>query len=175
MARWCSAVRTTGAWRSWRASPAVPWSGASRPPRSSRARRRSWAAGVAAATTSRRPVAGIPSDLTTLSPPPARRSSWRSAPSSRKPPMRVLAIDHGSARAGCAVSDPTGTIARPLGVIEPPDPQEVAELVGEHGADLVVVGLPVSLDGAEGKQAADARAFTDELAAILDVHVKTYD
>jgi len=89
--------------------------------------------------------------------------------------MRVLAIDHGSARAGCAVSDPTGTIARPLGVIEPPDPQQVAELVGEHGADLVVVGLPVSLDGIEGKQAADARAFTDELAAILDIPVETYD
>ena len=69
--------------------------------------------------------------------------------------MRVLAIDHGTARAGCAISDPTGTIARPLGVIEPPDPQQVAELVGEHGADLVVVGLPVSMDGAEGKQAAD--------------------
>ncbi len=89
--------------------------------------------------------------------------------------MRVLAIDHGEARAGCAVSDPTGTIARPLGVIEPPDPQEVAELAAEHGADLVVVGLPVSLNGAEGKQAADARAFRDELATILDVPVETYD
>jgi putative holliday junction resolvase len=89
--------------------------------------------------------------------------------------MRILAIDHGAARAGCAISDPTGTIARPLGVIEPPDPQAVAELVAEHGADLVVVGLPVSLDGAEGKQAADVRAFRDELAAILDVPVETYD
>lgn len=89
--------------------------------------------------------------------------------------MRILAIDHGAARAGCAISDPTGTIARPLGVIEPPDPHEVAELVGEHGADLVVVGLPVSLDGAEGKQAADVRAFRDELAAIVDVPVETYD
>ena len=87
----------------------------------------------------------------------------------------MLAIDHGSARAGCAISDPTGSIARPLGVIEPPDPREVAELVGEHGADLVVVGLPVSLDGTEGKQATDARAFRDELAAILDVPVETYD
>jgi putative holliday junction resolvase len=89
--------------------------------------------------------------------------------------MRVLAIDHGAARAGCAVSDPTGSIARPLGVIEPPEPQKAAELVAEHGAELVVVGLPVSLDGAEGKQAADARAFRDELAAILDVPVETYD
>jgi len=89
--------------------------------------------------------------------------------------MRVLAIDHGAARAGCAISDPTGTIVRPLGVIEPPDPQKIAELVAEHDADLVVIGLPVSLSGAEGTQAGEARAFRDELAAIVDVPVNTYD
>jgi putative Holliday junction resolvase len=89
--------------------------------------------------------------------------------------MRILAIDHGAARAGSAVSDPTGTIASPLGVIEPPEPQKAAELVVEHDADLVVIGLPVSLDGTEGKQAAEARAFRDELAAIVDVPVETYD
>ena len=89
--------------------------------------------------------------------------------------MRVLAIDHGAARTGCAISDPTGTIARPLGVIEPPDPHRIAELVAEHHADLVVVGLPVSLTGAEGTQAAQARAFRDELAATIDVPVDTYD
>src|SRR5256885_1157601 len=73
--------------------------------------------------------------------------------------MRVLAIDHGKARAGCAISDPTGTIARPLGVIESPDPQKVAELVAEHDADLVVVGLPVSLGGAEGALADRVRGM----------------
>ena len=89
--------------------------------------------------------------------------------------MRVLAIDHGSARAGCAVSDPTGTIARPLGVVEPPDPQAVAALAADNQAELVIVGLPVSLSGAEGPQAAEARAFRDALAMILDVPVETYD
>jgi putative holliday junction resolvase len=89
--------------------------------------------------------------------------------------VRILAIDHGAARAGCAISDPTGTIARPLGVIEPPDPHRFAELVAEHDADLVVVGLPVSLGGTEGAQAAQARAFMDELASIVDVPVETYD
>jgi putative holliday junction resolvase len=89
--------------------------------------------------------------------------------------MRVLAIDHGAARAGCAISDPTGTIARPLGVIEPPDPHKAAELVAEHDAEHVVIGLPVSLDGIEGRQAAEARAFRDELAANVDVPVDTYD
>ncbi len=89
--------------------------------------------------------------------------------------MRILAIDHGAARAGCAISDPTGTIARPLGVVEPPDPKAVANLAREHDAELVVVGLPVSLSGAEGRQAADARAFREALAAILDLPVETYD
>jgi putative holliday junction resolvase len=89
--------------------------------------------------------------------------------------MRILAIDHGAARAGCAISDPTGTIARPLGLIEPPEPERVAELVAEHDADLVVVGLAVSLGGAEGTQAAQARKFRDELAEIVDVPVDTYD
>ncbi len=89
--------------------------------------------------------------------------------------MRVLAIDHGSARAGCAISDPTGTIARPLGVVEPPDPRAVAELAASHQAELVIVGLPVSLSGAEGPQASEARAFRDALAVILDLPVETYD
>ena len=73
--------------------------------------------------------------------------------------MRVLALDHGTARVGCAISDPSGTLATPLAVIEPPEPRAVAELVAEHGAELVVVGLPVHLSGAEGSQAALARTF----------------
>jgi putative Holliday junction resolvase len=89
--------------------------------------------------------------------------------------VRVLAVDHGSARAGCAISDPSGTIARPLGVVEPPDPEAVARLAGENGAELVVVGLPVSLDGTEGAQARSAREFGRELAEHLDVPVETYD
>jgi putative Holliday junction resolvase len=89
--------------------------------------------------------------------------------------VRILAVDHGAARAGCAISDPTGTIARPLDVIEPPDPQAVAELAVEHEVELVVVGLPVSLSGGEGPQASEARAFKDALAKILDVPVETYD
>jgi putative Holliday junction resolvase len=60
-------------------------------------------------------------------------------------------------------------------VIEPPEPRSVAELVAEHDAELVVVGLPLSLSGDEGAQAAKALAFRDDLAAILEVPVKTYD
>jgi putative Holliday junction resolvase len=89
--------------------------------------------------------------------------------------VRVLAIDHGSARCGCAISDPTGTLARPLPVIEPPDPRAVAELVSGHGVDLVVIGLPIGLSGRAGAQAAAVRRFRDEVAAIVDVPVETYD
>lgn len=89
--------------------------------------------------------------------------------------MRILALDHGSARCGCAISDPTGTIVRPLEPISPPEPAAVAGLVAEHGVELVLVGLPVSLDGAEGAQAAEARRFSDRVAALIDVPVETYD
>lgn len=89
--------------------------------------------------------------------------------------MRVLAIDHGEARAGCALSDPSGTIARPIEVIQPPDPAVVAELVDEYAVELVVVGLPVSLDGAEGAQARSARAFGDEVSELISIPVETYD
>ncbi len=92
---------------------------------------------------------------------------------------RVLALDYGSARCGCAVSDPTGTLATPLEAIADPgsDPgiARIAALVGEQGAERVVVGLPVSLSGEEGPQAAEARAFAARLAAALDVPVETYD
>lgn len=89
--------------------------------------------------------------------------------------MRVLAIDHGTARAGCAICDPSETVVRPLEVLEPPDPAAVASRAAEHDAELVVVGLPVSLNGAEGPQAAVAREFRDLLAEALDVPVDTYD
>ena len=89
--------------------------------------------------------------------------------------MRILALDHGAARVGAAICDPTETLARPLGVVEPPDTDAVAELVSEHEAELVIVGLPVSLSGEEGEQAAAARAFAVELAGKLEVPVEQYD
>jgi putative pre-16S rRNA nuclease len=89
--------------------------------------------------------------------------------------MRVLALDHGTVRIGAALSDPSGTLATPLPVIEPPEPSAVAEIVAEHGVERVVVGLPLHLSGEEGSQAALARTFCGELEAMLDVPVETYD
>lgn len=89
--------------------------------------------------------------------------------------MRVFAIDHGTARAGYAVCDPTETIVRPLGALEPPDPAGLRSLAEDSDAELIVVGVPVSLDGTEGEQARIAREFADRLAEVVDVPVETYD
>ena len=89
--------------------------------------------------------------------------------------MRVLALDYGAARCGCAISDPTGVLARPLPVLEPPEPRAVARLVEAHGVELVVVGLPVGLSGEEGAQAEVVRRFRDDVAKLVDVPVETYD
>jgi putative Holliday junction resolvase len=93
--------------------------------------------------------------------------------------MRVLALDHGAARCGVAVSDPTGTLATPVGVVERPDTkrglERIVALVHEHDAALVVVGLPLSLSGGDSAQTAEARAFADRLRERLEVPVDLYD
>ena len=89
--------------------------------------------------------------------------------------MRILALDHGAVRCGCAVSDPTGTIVTPIDPISPPDPAAVASVVSERGVDAVLVGLPVSLDGTEGAQAAEARRFAAAVAELVEIPVETYD
>jgi putative holliday junction resolvase len=89
--------------------------------------------------------------------------------------MRILALDYGTARIGCAISDPSGTLSTPLPVIEPPEPRSVAELVAQYEVERVLVGLPLHLSGEEGAQAKLTRTFCAELEAILDVPVETYD
>jgi putative pre-16S rRNA nuclease len=89
--------------------------------------------------------------------------------------VRVLALDHGTARIGCAISDPSGTLATPLPTIEPPEPRSVAELVASYEVERVVVGLPLHLSGEEGAQVELVRTFCGELEAVLDVPVETYD
>jgi putative Holliday junction resolvase len=89
--------------------------------------------------------------------------------------LRVLALDHGTVRIGCALSDPSGTLSTPLPVIEPPEARAVAELVAEHEVECVVVGLPLHLSGEEGSQAGLARSFCAELEAMLSIPVETYD
>ncbi|MGB7587646.1 MAG: Holliday junction resolvase RuvX [Solirubrobacterales bacterium] len=89
--------------------------------------------------------------------------------------VRVLALDYGTARIGCAISDPSGTIATPVPTVEPPEPRAVADLVEAYGAERVVVGLPLHLSGKEGSQAELTRSFCAELEALVDVAIETYD
>lgn len=93
--------------------------------------------------------------------------------------MKVLALDYGSARTGVAVSDPTGTLARPFGVVERAGSQagleELARLVREEEAERVVVGLPLTMRGARGEQAVETELFAERLRTVLDVPVELYD
>lgn len=93
--------------------------------------------------------------------------------------MRVLGLDIGEKRIGVAVSDPTGTVATPLVVLEAAgvlgDGRALARLVDEYEARLVVAGLPRSLDGSEGAQADRVRASVARIERLLPIPVVLYD
>jgi putative holliday junction resolvase len=93
--------------------------------------------------------------------------------------VKVLALDYGSARTGVAVSDPTGTLARPVGVVERAATDDglrrVAELVRAEEAERVVVGLPLTLRGERGAQAQETERFIEALSRELDVPVEAFD
>ncbi len=93
--------------------------------------------------------------------------------------MKVLALDYGSARTGVAVSDPTGTLARPLEVVEHASTtaglERLAELVEREGVERIVVGLPVTLRGERGAQAEETEAFVSALSAVTEVPIESFD
>jgi putative Holliday junction resolvase len=95
--------------------------------------------------------------------------------------MRVLALDYGSARCGCALSDPTATIATPIDPVLGPATRRglgrLAELVSSNEVTQVVVGLPLSLSGGDSDQTRETRAFAERLARRLgpDVPVSLQD
>jgi putative pre-16S rRNA nuclease len=93
--------------------------------------------------------------------------------------MRVLALDYGRARCGCAVSDPTGVLASPVEPVRAPTTRRgrarLRALVRELGVERVVVGLPLSLAGGDSAQTVETRAFADRLAQELPVPVELYD
>ncbi|HTN25396.1 MAG TPA: Holliday junction resolvase RuvX [Solirubrobacteraceae bacterium] len=93
--------------------------------------------------------------------------------------MRVLALDYGSARCGCALSDPTGTLATPIEPILRPATRKglarVGDLVREREVGRVVVGLPLSLSGADSAQTRETREWAARLAERIDVPVELYD
>ncbi|HSZ06295.1 MAG TPA: Holliday junction resolvase RuvX [Solirubrobacteraceae bacterium] len=98
-----------------------------------------------------------------------------------EPRMRVLALDYGSARCGCALSDPTGTIVTPIEAVARPATKRgfahLRELVRERAVERVIVGLPLSLDGSDTDQTRETRAFAAELSQRLgdEVAVEMHD
>jgi putative holliday junction resolvase len=93
--------------------------------------------------------------------------------------VKVLALDYGSARTGVAVSDPTGTLARPLEVVEnasaPAGLKRLVELVEREGVEQIVVGSPVTLRGERGAQAEETDAFVSALRAVTAVPIESFD
>jgi putative Holliday junction resolvase len=93
--------------------------------------------------------------------------------------VKIVALDYGSARTGVAVSDPTGTIARPLETVERAASEaglaRLAAIVIEQKAERIVVGLPLTLRGEHGAQAVETDRFVEALEAAVDVPVERFD
>jgi putative Holliday junction resolvase len=94
--------------------------------------------------------------------------------------VRALGVDLGSKRIGIAVSDRSGTIASPLTVVArsgnvAADHRRIAALVAEEEAEMVVVGLPLNMNGSSGPAAQAAIREAAALATVVDVPVETFD
>jgi uncharacterized YceG family protein/putative transcription antitermination factor YqgF len=93
--------------------------------------------------------------------------------------MRVLALDYGSARCGCALSDPTGTLATPIEAVERPATRKgmarLAALVREREVGRVVVGLPLGLSGEDTAQTGETRAFAARLGEAVGLSIDLFD
>ena len=93
--------------------------------------------------------------------------------------MKVVALDYGSARTGVAVSDPTGTVARPLTTVRRAATDagfnELLTVIDSAEAQLVVVGLPLTLRGERGEQARETEEFVERLRTACRIPVETYD
>jgi len=93
--------------------------------------------------------------------------------------LKVLALDFGSARTGVAVSDPTGTVARPVTTVERAATDagfaKLLEVIAAEEPEVVVVGLPLTLRGEHGEQAQETSAFVERLRAAISTPVETYD
>ena len=106
-----------------------------------------------------------------------RASCWGS---NTKTFTRVLGLDLGSKRIGVAVSDRSGIIATPLTVIrrgsaQSVDHREIARIARDEEVEAIVVGLPLNMDGTEGRSAKAARFEVDRLATVVDMPVFLHD
>jgi putative Holliday junction resolvase len=93
--------------------------------------------------------------------------------------MGLAALDVGDRRIGVAVSDDFAVSVRGVGVVTRKggahDLTAVARVLGRHEVSRVVIGLPLNMDGTEGRQAARVRAFGDRLAGYLGIPIDFWD
>jgi len=93
--------------------------------------------------------------------------------------MRILAIDYGSKRIGLALSDPTGTLARPLPFVpaqaDAKLAREIATLAEKEQVELMLLGLPRHMNGSLGDAAAKVQAFAAALGQASPVRIKLID
>ena len=93
--------------------------------------------------------------------------------------MRIMAIDHGDARTGIAVSDPTGSLTGYTAVIRSRDPErvseEIAALAEQHGVEEIVMGFPRNMDGTEGPRAKLCRDFAIQVERAAGKQVVLWD
>jgi putative Holliday junction resolvase len=93
--------------------------------------------------------------------------------------VKILALDYGSARTGVAVSDPTGTVARPVTIVQRAASDagfaKLLAVIAAEEPEEIVVGMPLTLRGEHGEQARETAAFVERLRDATDTPVEIYD
>jgi putative Holliday junction resolvase len=93
--------------------------------------------------------------------------------------VKILALDYGSARTGVAVSDPTGTVARPVTIVHRAATDagfaKLLAVIAAEEPEEIVVGMPLTLRGEHGEQARETAAFVERLRGATETSVETYD
>ncbi len=93
--------------------------------------------------------------------------------------MKILAVDYGDARTGLAVCDATETLASPMDMLVQKSmakvAQGVADAAAERGAQLILLGLPLNMDGSEGARAQKSRKLGDMLRKLTDISIEYWD
>jgi putative Holliday junction resolvase len=93
--------------------------------------------------------------------------------------VKILALDYGSARTGVAVSDPTGTVARPVTIVERVGTDagfaKLLAVIAAEEPEEIVVGMPLTLRGDHGEQARETAEFVERLRVATETPIETYD
>jgi putative Holliday junction resolvase len=93
--------------------------------------------------------------------------------------LKILGIDHGNVRIGIAISDETGSFARPLSIIthvsRAKDAEEICKLAEAESCAQIVVGIPYDSDGTEGPRARSVLRFVEQLRSVCKLPVMTWD